>query len=384
MGNSLIARARARAYQAYTRLGFGLAARYRPLLARTTFVGVTGSCGKTTAKELAAAVLTTRFKGRANPASYNAPPHLDRTILRVRPWDAFCLLELSPTKMGKLVFDHVLRMVRPQIGVMTVIGTDHIRTYRTIEVIAAEKSKLIAALPAHGTAILNFDDPHVRSMRSLCAGRVISYGLAPEAMLRAEGFDVHERAFDVTKHADAAAAVDAIEAQTGPIEILVNNAGMQRRGPIQDYAASDWDALMATNLDSVFHVGQAVARRMIPRGRGRIINICSVMSELGRPGIAPYTASKGAVKMLTKGMAIDLGPLGITVNGIGPGYFKTELNQALVDDEKFSSWLIGRTPSRRWGDVEDLAGAAVFLASDAARFVNGHILYVDGGVTASI
>ena len=207
---------------------------------------------------------------------------------------------------------------------------------------------------------------------------------AAAAALRAEGFDVHERAFDVTKHADAAAAVDAIEAQTGPIEILVNNAGMQRRGPIQDYAASDWDALMATNLDSVFHVGQAVARRMIPRGRGRIINICSVMSELGRPGIAPYTASKGAVKMLTKGMAIDLGPLGITVNGIGPGYFKTELNQALVDDEKFSSWLIGRTPSRRWGDVEDLAGAAVFLASDAARFVNGHILYVDGGVTASI
>ena len=207
---------------------------------------------------------------------------------------------------------------------------------------------------------------------------------AAAATLRAEGLDVHERAFDVTQHADAAAAVDAIEAQTGPIEILVNNAGMQRRGPIQDYAPSDWDTLMATNLDSVFHVGQAVARKMIPRGRGRIINICSVMSELGRPGIAPYTASKGAVKMLTKGMAIDLGPLGITVNGIGPGYFKTELNQALVDDEKFSSWLIGRTPSRRWGDVEDLAGAAVFLASDAARFVNGHILYVDGGVTASI
>ncbi|MGE0118000.1 MAG: aminoacyl-tRNA hydrolase [Dongiaceae bacterium] len=156
------------------------------LLRRVTFIGITGSCGKTTAKELAAAVLATRFKGRANPASYNAPPHLDRTILRVRPWDAFCLLELSPTKMGKLVFDHVLRMVRPQIGVMTVIGTDHIRTYRSIEAIAAEKSKLIAALPVHGTAILNFDDPHVRSMRSLCAGRVISYGQTPEAMLRAE------------------------------------------------------------------------------------------------------------------------------------------------------------------------------------------------------
>jgi gluconate 5-dehydrogenase len=207
---------------------------------------------------------------------------------------------------------------------------------------------------------------------------------AAVAALRAEGHDVHERAFDVTQHAEVAAAVDAIEAQTGAIEILVNNAGMQLRGPIQDYAAGDWDRLMRTNLDSVFHVGQAVARQMIPRGRGRIVNICSVMSELGRPGIAPYTASKGAVKMLTKGMAIDLGPLGITVNGIGPGYFKTELNQALVADEKFSSWLIGRTPSRRWGDVEDLAGAAVFLASDAARFVNGHILYVDGGVTASI
>ena len=124
--------------------------------------------------------------------------------------------------------------------------------------------------------------------------------------------------------------------------------------------------------------------QMVPRGRGRIINICSVQSELGRPGIAPYSASKGAVKMLTKGMAIDLGPHGITVNGIGPGYFKTELTQKLVDDPTFSAWLINRTPSRRWGDVEDLAPAAVFLASDAGRFVNGHILYVDGGVTATL
>jgi gluconate 5-dehydrogenase len=141
---------------------------------------------------------------------------------------------------------------------------------------------------------------------------------------------------------------------------------------------------MRTNLDSVFHVGQAVARCMVPRKRGRINNICSVMSELGRPTIAPYTASKGAVKMLTKGMAIDLGPHGINVNGIGPGYFKTELNARLVADEAFSGWLLNRTPSRRWGDVEDLAPAAVFLASDASRFVNGHILYVDGGVTASV
>jgi gluconate 5-dehydrogenase len=141
---------------------------------------------------------------------------------------------------------------------------------------------------------------------------------------------------------------------------------------------------MRTNVDSVFHVGQAVARHMIPRGRGRIINVCSVQSEIGRPGIAPYMASKGAVKMLTKGMAIDLGPHGINVNGIGPGYFKTELTEKLVADEYFSAWLIGRTPNRRWGDVEDLAGAAVFLASDASGFVNGHILYVDGGLTASL
>lgn len=220
--------------------------------------------------------------------------------------------------------------------------------------------------------------------RLVLNGRDAGRLAAAAASLRAEGLQVHEQAFDVTRHADAAAAVDAIEAEVGAIEILVNNAGMQRRAPIQDFAAADWSELMRTNLDSVFHVGQAVARRMIPRGRGRIINICSVMSELGRPGIAPYTASKGGVKMLTKGMAIDLGPFGITVNGIGPGYFKTELNAALVADEKFSAWLVGRTPSRRWGEVADLAGAAVFLASDAARFVNGHILYVDGGVTASI
>ena len=204
------------------------------------------------------------------------------------------------------------------------------------------------------------------------------------AALRAEGHVVHERAFDVTRREAVDAAVAAIEAGVGPIDILVNNAGMQRRAPFQDFAAADWDAIMRTNLDSVFHVGQAVARRMIPRGRGRIVNTCSVMSEIGRPGIAPYTASKGALKMLTKGMAIDLGPLGITVNGIGPGYFRTELNQALVDDQAFSAWLVGRTPSRRWGELDDLAGAVVFLASDAARFVNGHILYVDGGVTATL
>ena len=207
---------------------------------------------------------------------------------------------------------------------------------------------------------------------------------AAAARLRDHGAVVHAMAFDVGDADAVAAAVARIEAEIGAIDILVNNAGMQKRAPLQDFSQADWQQLMRTNLDSVFIVGQAVARHMIPRGRGKIINICSVQSELGRPGIAPYTASKGAVKMLTKGMAIDWGPHGLQVNGLGPGYFKTELNQALVDNPEFSAWLIGRTPSRRWGDVEDLVGAAVFLAGDASRFVNGHILYVDGGVTATL
>jgi gluconate 5-dehydrogenase len=204
------------------------------------------------------------------------------------------------------------------------------------------------------------------------------------ALLAGEGFQVHARAFDVLDAAAVEAAVESIETSLGPVDVLVNNAGIQRRAPFHEFPAADWQAVMRTNVDSMFIVGQAVARRMVPRRRGRIINVCSVQSELGRPGIAPYAASKGAVKMLTKGMAIDLGPHGINVNGLGPGYFKTELTEKLVADEAFSAWLLNRTPSRRWGEVEDLAPAVVFLASDASRFVNGHILYVDGGVTATL
>ena len=203
-------------------------------------------------------------------------------------------------------------------------------------------------------------------------------------VLRAEGLQVHARVFDVTDASAVQTAVDDIESAIGAIEILVNNAGMQRRMPLHEFSTEQWHELMRTNVDSVFFMGRAVALKMIERRRGKIINICSVQSELGRPNIAPYTASKGAVKMLTKGMAIDWGPHGINVNGLGPGYFKTELNQKLVADEDFSRWLIARTPSRRWGELEDLGGAAVFLASDASRFVNGHILYVDGGVTATL
>ena len=201
--------------------------------------------------------------------------------------------------------------------------------------------------------------------------------------LQSEKLSVSSSAFDVTNAEDVHSAIKDIEAQ-GPIDILVNNAGMQIRGPLHEFADDDWHTLMKTNLDSVYFVSKAVAQHMIPRGQGKIINICSVQSELGRPGIAPYTASKGAVKMLTKGMAIDWGQFGLNGNGLGPGYFKTELTEKLVKDEAFTAWLVGRTPSRRWGDVEELGGAAVFLASEASRFMNGHVLYVDGGVTATL
>ncbi len=207
---------------------------------------------------------------------------------------------------------------------------------------------------------------------------------AAHEALAAEGLAVHSSAFDVGDAAAVEDAVAAIESGIGAIDILVNNAGLTRRAPFHEQPAADWQLILDTNVKSLFVVGQAVARRMVARGSGRIINTCSVQSELGRPGTAAYAASKGAVKMLTKGMAIDLGPHGINVNGLGPGYFKTELTSALVADPAFSAWVVNRTPNRRWGDVEDLAGAAVFLASDASRFVNGHILYVDGGMTASL
>jgi gluconate 5-dehydrogenase len=204
------------------------------------------------------------------------------------------------------------------------------------------------------------------------------------AQIKGAGGKAYGAIFDVTDGAEVRAQIARLEAEVGPIDILVNNAGIQRRMPLEDFSEDVWRELMSTNLDSVFYVGQAVARAMIPRRRGCIVNICSVQSELARAGIAPYTASKGAVKMLTKGMATDWGKHGIRVNGIGPGYFRTPLNRALVEDEKFSAWLTGRTPLGRWGEVDELVGAAIFLASDASSFVNGHVLYVDGGLTASI
>jgi gluconate 5-dehydrogenase len=190
--------------------------------------------------------------------------------------------------------------------------------------------------------------------------------------------------FDVTSHDAARRAVDGFEAGVGAIDILVNNAGMQHRAPLEDFPAEAFERLLQTNIASVFHVGQAVARHMIARRSGRIINIASVQSALARPTIAPYTATKGAVANLTKGMATDWARHGLNCNAIAPGYFETPLNAALLADPAFNAWLEKRTPAGRWGQVEELQGACIFLASDAASFINGHILYVDGGITASL
>lgn len=199
--------------------------------------------------------------------------------------------------------------------------------------------------------------------------------------LRASGAEVETLAFDVT---DAGAVRAAVEGYGKPLDILVNNAGMQHRGPLEEFEPEAFDRLMRTNVNSAFYVGQAVARGMISRGAGKIINIASVQTLLARPGIAPYTASKGAIANLTKGMATDWAKHGLNCNAIAPGYFDTPLNAALVADPEFSAWLEKRTPAGRWGRVEELVGAAVFLASDAASFVNGHTLFVDGGITASL
>lgn len=200
----------------------------------------------------------------------------------------------------------------------------------------------------------------------------------------AEALGARSLAFDVTDYGAARTAVDAFEAEHGAIDILVNNAGMQYRAPLEDFPEEAFQRLLQTNIASVFNVGQAVARHMIGRGRGKIINIASVQTALARPSIAPYTATKGAVGNLTKGMATDWAKHGLQVNAIAPGYFDTPLNAALVADPAFSAWLEKRTPAGRWGRVEELVGACVFLASEASSFVNGHVLYVDGGITASL
>jgi len=201
--------------------------------------------------------------------------------------------------------------------------------------------------------------------------------------LRAKGHTVHEAAFDVTDAAAVAAAFARLDVAGVEVDILFNNAGIQVRGPMLDCAPEDWRRVIETNLTSAFLVGREAARRMIARGRGgKVVNTGSLMSAVGRATIAPYTAAKGGIKMLTQAMTAEWAEHGIQANAIGPGYMLTEMTQPLADDPKFDAWVRARTPARRWGTPADLIGVAVFLASPASDYVNGQIIYVDGGMLA--
>jgi gluconate 5-dehydrogenase len=205
---------------------------------------------------------------------------------------------------------------------------------------------------------------------------------AAAAEMRGAGYVIHEASFDVTDEAAVLAAFARLDADGIAVDILVNNAGIQLRKPMIELATAEWRKVVDTNLTSAFIVGREAARRMISRGQGKIVNICSLTSEVARATIAPYTAAKGGLKMLTRSMAAEWAAAGIQANAIGPGYMLTDLNQALVDNPEFDAWVKGRTPARRWGRPEELVGAAVFLASAASDYVNGQIIYVDGGMLA--
>jgi len=202
--------------------------------------------------------------------------------------------------------------------------------------------------------------------------------------LEKEGFNASGYVFDVSQAEEVNASIQKMEKDVGPIDILVNNAGITVRTVLEEFKDENWENILGVNLTGAYLVAKAVVPSMIKRKSGKIINIGSVQSELGRPGIAPYAASKGGLKMLTKGMAVDWAKHNIQVNGIGPGYFKTEMTRALHENPETDAWLRGRTPSNRWGDPEELIGALLFLASDASSYVNGHMIYVDGGLLASV
>jgi gluconate 5-dehydrogenase len=205
---------------------------------------------------------------------------------------------------------------------------------------------------------------------------------AAAAEMRASGYRVHEARFDVTREADVLAAFATLDAQGIAVDILVNDAGIQFRRPMVDLDTADWRRVIETNLTSAFIIGREAAKRMIPRRHGKIINIGSLTSDAARATVAPYTVAKGGIKMLTRAMTAEWAAHGVQANAIGPGYMLTDMNQALVDDPAFNAWVIGRTPSRRWGKPDELIGTAVFLASAASDYVNGQIIYVDGGMLA--
>ncbi|WP_104082936.1 SDR family oxidoreductase [Cryobacterium sp. Y11] len=195
---------------------------------------------------------------------------------------------------------------------------------------------------------------------------------------------VFSRAFDVTDAVAVSTGIDWVEQTVGPLRILVNNAGVQHRVPLLDLELADWERVMTTNLTSAFLVGRAVARHMIPRGTGKIINVASVQTDLARPTIAPYTVSKGGLRNLTRAMTAEWAEHGLQINAIAPGYIHTAMTQKLVDDETFNQWILGRTPAHRWGTVADLVGPALWLAGDGSNFVNGQVVFIDGGMTVVV
>jgi len=219
---------------------------------------------------------------------------------------------------------------------------------------------------------------------------VILNGRNPDTLRAAVGtlqksnLPAHGEAFDVTDEQAVASAVEKVEKSIGPIDILLSNAGVQRRAPLVEMRVSDWHKVVETNLTASFLVGREVARYMIPRKRGKIIVTCSLMTELARETISNYSAAKGGLRMLIRSMTVEWARYNIQINGIGPGYFLTEMNRSLHDDPAFNERICLRTPAGRWGDPKELAGSAVFLASSASDYINGQIIYVDGGILASL
>jgi gluconate 5-dehydrogenase len=215
-------------------------------------------------------------------------------------------------------------------------------------------------------------------------GRTSEKVKAAAAQLKKQGLKVEGCTFDITDPAEVESQISFIEKTTGAIDVLVNNAGIQQRGPLEDFSLDDWNNLLKVDLTGAFIVSKAVVKGMINRKAGKIINICSLQSELARPSIAPYATAKGGLKMLTRSMAAEWAKYNIQVNGIGPGYFKTAMTKALYENPEFDAWLCKRTPANRWGEPGELVGALIFLSSDASSYVNGQLIFIDGGITACI
>lgn len=207
---------------------------------------------------------------------------------------------------------------------------------------------------------------------------------AADSLARELGLEVPRVAFDVTDEEAVSAAVEWIESSVGPIEVLINNAGIQHREPLLEVSRENWDRVLAVDLTSAFLVGREVARRMVPRGHGKIVNIASVQADLARPSIGPYTAAKGGLRNLTRAMAAEWAAAGLQINAVAPGYIHTEMTQALVDDPEFNEFILRRTPARRWGAPADLAGPVIWLSSRGSDFVNGQVVFVDGGMTVIV